>query len=250
MRLDEFARQMARPLGLKGQQRRAELVPSITMGHELRVESNVEAITAVALDLDPRVASIEPQPFTIRLDLSQIFPTKKAALEARPKVLPRAERDNPDEDYVYTPDFLVRNSAGAALLIECKLAHEEERVAPKLERWRSALSVFAYPLMCITDEDVGTPGLHFNMVCVRDATHALHRLGTEVLGTLLEQIGAWEGALTVGALRTKFPDHVIQMGIAAGALGCDLKAGVLGPSTELWAADGDISHLCVLDLEI
>jgi hypothetical protein len=248
MRLDEFAREMARPLGLKGQQRRTELVPSITMGHELRVESSVEALAAVALDIDPRVTSIEPQPFSIRLDLLEIFPTKKAAQEARPKVPARADRKDPEQDCIYTPDFRV-GCGGTSFVIECKLAHEEERIAAKLEQWRSGLSAFGYSLLCVTDDDVQTPGLHFNMVCIRDSLQALDRGGHGPLAPVLAHIDGCNGPLTVGALQAVFPDYLIQMGIASGALGCDLKSGVLGPTTALWPANGDLSHLCVLDLE-
>ncbi|MBA2960515.1 MULTISPECIES: hypothetical protein [Ramlibacter] len=120
MRLDQYAREMARPLGLRGDQRRTEMVASITMGHELRVESPLEASTARALDIDPSVKVIKPQPLTIRLDLLKVFPTKKAALAAYPAVPPREDREDPDDVYVYTPDFSVSGTLGTKVLIECK----------------------------------------------------------------------------------------------------------------------------------
>jgi hypothetical protein len=248
MRLDHFAREMARPLGLRGHQRRTELVASITMGYELRVESPYEASTAVALDIDPRVVKLRSQPFTIRLDLLRVFPTREAALAADPPVPPRAERSDPDDVYVYTPDLEATGSSGAEVAVECKSEDAFRSVEGKVNQWRTALQALGYPLLCITHEQVSRPGLNYNLVCIRDATRALGRDGAQALDPLLRLVEGCQGPLTFGALQPQVPDHVIQLGIAAGVLGCDLKAGVIGPHTELWPAHGDLSHLCILDL--
>lgn len=49
---------MARPLGKRGQQKVTYLVGSNTNDGDLKVESELEALTALALDIDPRVLSI------------------------------------------------------------------------------------------------------------------------------------------------------------------------------------------------
>jgi hypothetical protein len=250
MRLDDLARQMARPLGLRGHQRRVELVPSITMGHEIRVESTLEASTAVALDIDPNVDAYWAQPFTIRLDLLQVFATRKEALDASPRVPPRSERAEPDDVYIYTPDFQVKGSAGGVVVVECKPQGDLERMDAQLRQWRSALSAVGYPLVCVTDQEVDLPGLRFNMVCIRDASQGLSRHGYQVLDPVIKDLEQWQGPLSVGTLQTRHPEHLIQMGIAGGLLGCDLKGGVLGPSTDLWHAQGDLSHLSVFQLDL
>lgn len=85
MRLDQFAREMARPLGLKGHQKRTELVPSITMEHELRVESPLEGL---GNDSSPYLVTqslegCEPvsklPPFSMLLGLARVGLTRRVA---------------------------------------------------------------------------------------------------------------------------------------------------------------------------
>lgn len=250
MRLDQFAREMARPLGLKGHQKRTELVPSITMEHELRVESPLEGLTARALDIDPRVTLIRPQPFTLRLDLLEVFPTKKEALAAYPPVPRRDEREEPDDVYVYTPDLLAAATASEVVL-ECKTAQELACLPDTtVEQWSAALAAVGYPFQIIVDTDIDAPGLEENLIRVRDAMRALSVQGPSVLAPLLQVLGSWQGQLTVAALeQTGIQQSTILMGIAGGALGCDLRAGPLGPMTVLWPTHGDLQHLQILTLK-
>lgn len=251
MRLDQFARQMARPLGLRGHQKRTELVPSITMGHELRVESPFEALTVRALDIDPRVTVIRPQPFTLRLDLLEVFPTKKEALAAYPPVPRRSEREDPDDVYVYTPDLLTTATA-IEVVLECKTAHELARFPETtIEQWRAAMAAVGYPFQLIVDTDLDSSGLEGNLIRVRDAMRALSVLGPSVLAPLLQVLGSWQGPMTVRALeQAGIPQSTILMGIAGGVLGCDLQAGQLGPKTVLWPTSGDLQHLQILTLKL
>lgn len=251
MRLDKFAREMARALGQRGHQKRSLLVPSFKMGRELRVESPLEALTVHALDIHPWVKSIHPQPFTLRLDLLQVFATKSQALAAAPRVPPKADREQPDDVYVYTPDFLVPTTRHPELVLESKTMKQLALLpAGTVEQWRSALAAVGYRFAVVTDDDLDALGLKYNLVCIRDAMRQVHLQGAGVLEPLMQIVQSWQGPLCVEALQQLIAPHVILMGIATGVLGCDLRAGVLAPSTVLWPAAGDLSHLQVLPLEI
>jgi hypothetical protein len=251
MPLDQFAPEMARALGIRGQQKRSFMVGSVTMGHELRVETGLEMLIARVLDIDPRTKGIRPQPFTLRLDLLEVFPSKEQALGAEPAVPPREERDHPDDVYIYTPDFLVEGSTGREVVLEGKPEAELQRIPETVEQWKAALCKVGYAFDCVTDAQVCFPGLAYNAAGIRDA---LHHLQINARPTELDQLSRVVGGecspFQLGQLLAHFSSAVIYMAIATGVLACDLRAGVLAPSTLVRPAGGDLSHLQLLPLEM
>jgi hypothetical protein len=247
--VDDVGRAMARPLGMPGQQKRPELIGSQKMGHELRVESALEALTALALDIDPRIKTIKAQPFTARLDLMKWFPTKSEALAARPSVPPRSEREDPESVFVYTPDFCVTSIHPDDLAIESKPEAELDSINSEVVQWRAALNNLGFRFLVVTDRDLDAPGLRSNLVNIRDALQALSvgkgRTQLALLEAALPRLGK---NFALADVRSHAPDSVILLAIAAGLLACDLRAGHLGRSTVLSPAYGDLSHLQLLDL--
>ena len=107
-----------------------------------------------------------------------------------------------------------------------------------------AAKAAGYRLIVVTEKHVGQPGLESNLATLRDATKALRTQGlTAELRKLEEAVAGHDGAFTWLQLARDFPAHVLQMGIAGGVLGCELRRGMVGRDTHLWPAYGDLSHL-------
>jgi hypothetical protein len=61
---------------------------SVDLDTSTFVESAEESTTMLALEVDPRVVGIDPQPFTVRLDLSRVFATRSEAARDEPRARP------------------------------------------------------------------------------------------------------------------------------------------------------------------
>ncbi|MEY8688724.1 MAG: Tn7 transposase TnsA N-terminal domain-containing protein [Leptothrix sp. (in: b-proteobacteria)] len=241
---------MARPLGVRGHQREAHTVGSVTMGRDLHLETAAEALIALALDIDPRVVSIRPQPFTVRLDLMQVFATRTEAMAAKPAVARRSQRASEDEVHVYTPDFLVGSDQPIGLVIESKPRAELDRIQTEIAQIRQALCDLGYRFVCVTEEPLASSGMHSNLVSMRDAIHGLARADArQRLQALQDAVSLKAEPMPLSHLRTHLPDDILLMGIACGVLGCDLRQGILKSSTLVWPAHGDLTHRQLLDLE-
>ena len=248
MKFDAFGPVMARPLGVRGHQKRSLLVASVTMGRELRVESELERCTALALDVHPGVSQLAPQPFTARLDLEQLFPTKKAALLAYPPIDPEEGLDGQPER-LYTPDFAAL--AGLSqYAVESKHSSRLEGLAEPLSFRRSVLDRLGYRFITVTELDVGHPGLAGNLVHLRDAMnyHGKNdtRAESESLACALSQRSE---PFLLQEIRGQVSDLGIYLGLARGVIACDLRQGSLGIKTQVWPAHGDLAHLQLINLE-
>jgi len=239
---------MARPLGVRGHQKSSHPTPSITMRTELFVETSLERQALLALDVDPRTTYIAPQPFTVRLDIPAVFKDRKSALRADP---PRAAAyaAGGGLELIYTPDFEVKDRGQVPLVVEVKQKAELDALAAILERRAAILKRLGYRFLVVTDADVGHAGLERNLVFARDALKFMRDGQPKAqLDELLTAIVGFEAPFLLGSIRGTVSDMSIQLGLAAGAIACDLRAGALSSNTVLWPAYGDLQHLQLLDL--
>jgi hypothetical protein len=82
-------------------------------------ESELESITLIAADLDPRVRRVRPQPCTFDLNTGDAYPSKQALMDAV-----RGTRYKP---WCYTPDFLLELVDGSKVFVESKHTRFLER---------------------------------------------------------------------------------------------------------------------------
>lgn len=250
MRNRDPRRSMARPLGRRGQKKKAHLYGSVTMGRELYLESHLEKQTARALDTDPRVRAFYPQPLCITLDDSAVYATQGSAFASLPPVPLRYLSRATDAHLLYTPDFLVELKSASSLLVEVKEEDELVHLGEEMEQKTRAAKAAGYRLIVVTEKHVGQPGLESNLATLRDATKALRTQGAiPELRRLEEAVARSDGAFTWQQLARDFPAHILQMGIAGGVLACELRRGMVGRDTHLWPAYGDLSHLQLLHLD-
>ena len=239
---------MARPLGVRGHQKSTHLISSMKGDKHKPVESFNEATTLLALDIDPRTRHITPQPFTIRLDLEQVFKTKKDAIKAKKSQTLRAI-DEQHLEKIYTPDFLVEMTSPVELVVESKSAMQIEKIRPQLERRKRVLNALGYDFLVVSDEDLAFVGLHTNLVNLRDATKFRKEEDTqELMARLMRIIDAHREPFALTRIRAQVPDVGIYLGLISGVIACDLKAGEFNVNTVLWPAHGDLSHLQLLAL--
>ena len=242
---------MARPLGKRGQQKVTYLVGSNTNDGDLKVESELEALTALALDIDPRVLSIRAQPCTFRLDLRMRFDTSKEARVASPeKSFIPGDAENSSEE-IYTPDFEVEWTNPVMLLVETKPAKALLKISEKMDRRRAVLGRLGYRLVTATDEDIGHKGLRANMAYMRDAQrfHTRKPVASRIEMDALQQVTtAYSGEFKLGDIRERVSDNGIRVGLANGVIAFDLRQGTLNNESVLWNAFGELSRLQLLNL--
>ena len=121
-----------RPLGVRGHRRRSHLDASSKADGDAFVESANESTTMLALEVDPRVVSIDPQPFTVRLGLSRVFATRLEAVGDEPRARPAPVDADAPQERIYTPGFLVELTTAQAWVVEPKSATEVQNIAPAL----------------------------------------------------------------------------------------------------------------------
>lgn len=241
---------MARALGAKGRQTDKLHVACFTMGTSLYVEKWLERRTLLALDVDPRVKYIASQPFTARLDVPAIYATQSEARKAAPS---RATRDDDEEsvEYVYTPDFLVEAHDPVKIVIESKTEEMLAQLEAVMDRRRTVLKRLGYRLLTVTDRDVGDAGLDRNLVFMRDALKLLRDGETQSeLDALSRAVADRSEPFARGLLGSQVSNVSVQLGLACGLIGCDLRQGALGRDTLIWPAHGDLAHLRLLDLGV
>jgi hypothetical protein len=244
------SKDIARPLGVRGHQNRSHLSASHA-GGEMFVESANERNTMLALDLDPRTLEIVAQPFTVRLDLPKVYATKQEAIKAEPRSRIKLVDGQPHEERVYTPDFFVEIAHRTPLVVESKSNRNIEDIAGALERRARVLNALGYRYLVVLDTEVNHKGLHVNLVNLRDAKKFRQNNDTKLLldgvNELASRLG---GRFAFGEIKGRISDLSIYLGLVSGVIGCDLRSGHLSVMTELWQADGDLSHLQLLNLEI
>ena len=242
---------MARPLGVRGHQKRSFLVACSKANGEIFVESLDEATTMLALDIDPRVRSITPQPFTVRLDLEESFSTRSEAIRATPapqRVV--AVNGQPSLELIYTPDFVVELATPVRLVVESKSTREIENIGDALARRGRILNSLGFRYLVVPSTELDHRGLHANLSLLRDTTKYQRENDTvSMRSELHDLLSSRSGPFLLGEIRGHVHDLGIYLGLISGAIACDLRSGRLGVDTRLWLSHGDLGHLQLLALE-
>lgn len=241
---------MARPLGVRGHQKRSFLVASHKANGEMFVETGNEHTTMLALDVDPRTCGIVPQPFTVRLDLQKVYPTKSEALKAEPKARIKLVAGETGEERVYTPDFMVTLTHPTPLVVEAKSSTEIATISVALARRGLVLNNLGYRYLVVSSAELEHKGLHSNLVHMRDAMQFRTKNDTQsLLDGLAKLIANRHTPFHFGEIRDQTSDLALYIGLISGMVGCDLKGGHLSVNTQIWQAHGDLEHLQLLGLE-
>lgn len=241
---------MARPLGVRGQQKRSFLVASFKAKREMFVESLHEHTTMLALDIDPRVINITPQPFSVRLDIEKIFPTKGEALRYSGRSELNEVSTISKQERIYTPDFAVQLLHPTPLIVESKCNEEISRIGAALERRGQILRNLGYRFLIVSSKEVEHKGLHANLVNLRDAQQCRSKNDcVALLEGLGKLISDRTGAFAFSEIRGAISDLAFYLGLIAGVIGCDLRGGHFNNRTVIWQAHGELTHLQLLPLE-
>lgn len=248
--IDQMPKRGSRPLGVRGHQKRSHLVASQKAGGAIFVESANESTTLLALEIDPRVKRITAQPFTVRLDLAQVYPTRAEAIGAEPRPRPSLVKVQAPLERIYTPDFLVELVTHQSWVIESKSASEIPNIGPALARRRNVLDHLGYRYLVVSSTEVAHRGLHVNLVNLRDAMK--YRRDNDVAALLDQLVSVLDSkpeVFVLAELKGSVRDISIYLGLVSGVIACDLRAGHLGVGTVLRKSHGDLANLQLLKLE-
>lgn len=178
----------------------------------------MEATTAFALALDPRVASFRPQPCTYDLLSGRSFAKKENLFD---EFVGKRYRPKP-----YTPDFLVRMRDGRTAFVETKA---ESRVNEDLHRdfLPKFFKSVGHHWTLTTDETLTEVVAHN----VRTLKAVIDRPPTEKTLEILAQVP--KDTVLVGQLISEFGlgSDELLCAILAGFLAVDLREHRLGPAS-------------------
>lgn len=241
---------IARPLGVRGHQKPSYVIASHKAGGAVFVEVPAESTTLLALEVDPRVVSISTQPFTVRLDSGQLYPTRAEALSAEPRSQRSSRTDDPPQERIYTPDFHALLATQQEWAVESKSAREVQNLAAVLARRGAVINELGFHFLVVASNELDQFGLHVNLVNLRDAMKHQRSNDTRVS---MEQLGhvvsAQQEEFTLGDVRAQLSDLSIYLGLVSGVIACDLRSGHIGMTTVLRKAYGDLAHLQLLRFE-
>lgn len=212
-------------------------------GH-LNVESEPERFVAHLLALDPRVATFQPQPFTVDLIEQRLLFTREAVREAW-----HLHRDVSGPRF-YTPDFGVDWQDGLHHAVEVKAEGFEGDAGywDKVARARLILAANGYPLRTVVYPANSTHPVRMNARVLKQASH---RVSHYLNDALVERVThrCEQGPVTVHSLCNdlQLPSGVIPLLLVSGLLAADLAHHPICGTLELPLAYGDLSHLCLLE---
>lgn len=235
MKIDPKADSTARRIHQRGKMQKASFLGGRKVSGMIQTESRLEASAVFVAELDPRVVQLSPQPFTIDLSTGQLWERKSDLLERY-----RGNRHRPK---VYTPDFKLRLTSGATLLLETK--HTGLLIDnPDAQLLPDVLARLGLPLLIATDADLWGPVDHNARLLCPYLGHAPNPDCLARLYALFSE--PREIGLALSALGLTQRD--VLGAIAAGHLACDLRSGRLGPQSLVRAAGADKSYLELLPL--
>ncbi len=242
---------MARPLGVRGHKKSSQLIGSNKGPKYVPVDGPNEGTALLAMDIDPRTKRITPQPFTARLDIEKIFKSRSEAVTFMPRGRVIRKDGVEQLERVYTPDFLVELAMPVPLVVEVKSNCEVDKLTDSLDRRRRVLNNLGYNYLVVKNSEFEYEGLHTNLVNLRDSVR--YRNTNDVIAqvaNLGSVISKQNGSFSLGSIRALVSDLTIYLGLVAGVIACDLRAGPFSVNTALWHAYGDLSHLQLLNLDL
>lgn len=224
----------SRPVHRHGLQKKYNLVGGPKLDGARQTEVVLESNTAVAGQIDPRVARIQPQPVTFDLNTGRCY--------SRRTDLVSGNRAGGYKPWVYTPDFQFTLTDRSLVFIECKHTYWL-RKNPEWLRVPKAMRRLGHRFVLVTDK-------LFSEALVRNLRVLLTTPPDTNLTNVRNATGNLIGAVSAEALMATHNITKAQIfaGLLAGILTTDLSALPLGPKTSISPANGDKSHLEVLPL--
>lgn len=210
----------------------------------INVEQEAERFVSHLLEIDPRVRSFQPQPFSVDLIDERLLLTNAARSAAR-----HAHRELPGAK-LYTPDFSVDWQDGLRYAVEVKLEGFEgdEAYWEKIERARPILAANGYPLRTFVMPANTAHPLRMNARLLKQATHHRH---TYLTAELVERVRdrCEVGPATVHALceDLQILPGLMPILLVSGLLTADVARLPICGTLEVSLAYGDLSHLCLLE---
>ncbi|UTH75646.1 Tn7 transposase TnsA N-terminal domain-containing protein [Chromobacterium sp. IIBBL 290-4] len=210
----------------------------------INVEQEAERFVSHLLAIDPRVRGFQPQPFCVDLIDKCLLLTKAARSAAW-----HAYRELPGPK-LYTPDFSVVWQDGLHYAVEVKLEGFEgdEAYWEKIARARPILTANGYPLRTLVMPTNTAHPLRTNARLLKQAMHQRH---TYLTAALVERVRerCEAGPVTVRTLCEDLqllPD-LMPVLLVSGLLTADVAHHPIRGTLEVSLAQGDLSHLCLLE---
>lgn len=235
MKTDPKSDQTSRSVRKAGQKKRANHVSAPKCRGYIQTESTLEASTAFALALDPRVVSFRPQPCTFDLHSGRSSSKKEELLE---RFSGKGYRPKP-----YTPDFWVQTNDGRTSYVETKAERwvNDELHRVFLPNFFRSLGVH---WSLITDETL-TPTVVSNIRTLKAVA------GRELSAHTRDALtGLPNYTMLLGELVSDFglSSEDILIAILCGYLCTDLRVNRLGPSSLVSRCPKNCDHLEIVSL--
>lgn len=211
-------------------------------GH-INVESDAERFVASLLEIDPRVATLQPQPFTVDLIDASLLTTPKEVWVAR-----RAYHGIPGP-LLYTPDFRFEWEDGFTHVCEVKTEGYEgdSDYQRKLERARVILDAHNYAFHILVMPARSAHPLRRNVQLLKQAQR--HR-SSYLTDELVERVEVFcgHGPVSAQALCSalEIPVGILPILLVSGLLSADLAHQPICGALEVSLAYGALDHLCLL----
>lgn len=216
-------------------------------GGILALESAGERVIAQLAELDPRVKSISPQPFSLDVITGMAFKTRRELHEAR-KARVRVDALRRD----YTPDLLLVLHDGRRIIVEVKDPRRALR-----DEYREKLETAQRMLAMRGEHFLLTPLVYAESAAIVHNAELLARalvepsapsdmcVLSESIGNLLhsDQMSLCDLMRLLGLTMRDAPAL-----IATGVLEADVAQVILNARTLVRAANGSLSHLEILPL--
>lgn len=227
--------------------RQAVMYHCVKAGGIIAVESPAERVIAQLADLDPRVAQVKQQPFTLDVATGRFFDTRDALLEDR------AHRDRHEvRTREYTPDLSLLLTSGRSVIIEAKDERYpgDETYLNKLDVARTILRANGLELLMMTMlYEPDTPTIfNANLLSSARAFPHAHLDLPSIAQRLESRFGEHDATLAefVAAAGVTLRDAPIL--VLRSIISTDLKATRLGADSKVRLAYGDLSHFELLPL--
>jgi hypothetical protein len=227
-----------RPAQLFGSEKSAGICPT---------ESPLEKTVGQLASLDPRVISVQPQPFTIDVVSGTFFHTREEILLHR-----KSRGQSQVREREYTPDFGFKLIDGKRVVVEVK---DERFSCPshywdKVEKARKLMRSNGYIFCIISMKYQPSSALVHNADILtslqtnfkKTITQAHSEAIDAYVGNSTSRLG--DVAKVAGLTLREAPILVVR-----GIISADLSAGHLGLLTQVRQAYGDLQHLEVLRYE-
>ncbi len=216
-------------------------------GGHITVESDAERLTGHLLNIDPRVRSFKPQPFTVDLIAERLLFTREEVKEARRERGCRGAKRGVAE---YTPDFAVVGLDGLQQAYEVKLQGWEGDDAywAKLEHASRIMQANCYPLTTVVIPANERHPVLVNAQLLKTAQPCKSaHLSQELIDRIERYCSCGPVLQRELCAALDVPTGLIPVLLLCGVLRADLIDQCIGSSLGLSAAWGDLGHLCLIE---